>query len=45
MKLIFSTHNQHKAEEIAAQLPQKIEFMFVTDETFQSPIGWLNAEL
>ncbi len=34
MKLIFSTHNAHKAEEIAAQLPKGIELVTLDD------LGW-----
>lgn len=34
MKLIFSTHNKNKAEEIAAQLPDQIELVTLDD------LGW-----
>ena len=38
MKIIFSTHNQHKAEEIAAQLPQKIELLTLSDLNWHDEI-------
>jgi XTP/dITP diphosphohydrolase len=34
MKLIFSTHNQHKADEIKMQMPKGIELVTLTD------LGW-----
>ena len=34
MKLIFSTHNKNKAQEIAAQLPEKIKLVTLDD------LGW-----
>ena len=38
MKLIFSTHNAHKAEEIAAQLPDGIELVTLTDLNWHDEI-------
>lgn len=38
MKLIFSTHNQHKAEEIAAQLPENIELVTLSDLNWHTEI-------
>lgn len=38
MKLIFSTHNQHKAEEIAAQLPVNIELLTLSDLNWHEEI-------
>lgn len=38
MKLIFSTHNKNKAEEIANQLPEQFELLTLTDLNWHEEI-------
>ena len=41
MKLIFATHNQHKAKEIQSLVPSEIQVLTLDDIDCKTEIGFL----